>query len=79
VKAREYAAVPTIRRYIMVESSGIGVTVFAHADPGQPWSAEALTGGDTVQMPEINLQIPVDEFYAEVDFDSSEGGGSIPP
>lgn len=79
VKAREYAAVPTLRRYLMVESTGIGVTVFAHADAGQTWNAEPLTGGDTVQMPEINVQIPVAEFYADVDFGSGHDGAALLP
>ena len=39
VKLREYRAVPSIRRYVILEHSSIGLTVFARADGEAEWTA----------------------------------------
>ena len=67
VKLREYRAVASIRRYVVVESAGLGLTVFARGDGGGDFTATALISGDTLQMPEIGAEIPVDEFYEDVE------------
>jgi len=67
VKVREYAAVPSIRRYVILESSTAGITVFARAIPESPWSAATLTGDETLHLPEIETEIPVTAFYERVD------------
>jgi Uma2 family endonuclease len=33
-KVREYAAVPSIRRYVVVESTSVGITVLERSEPG---------------------------------------------
>jgi hypothetical protein len=35
----------------------------------EPWTATALTGDDILRMPEIGIEVPVGEFYEDVDFD----------
>lgn len=67
VKLREYRAVPSIRRYVILEHSSIGLTVFARADGDAAWTATALTAEDTLPMPEVGIEIPVAEFYEDVD------------
>ena len=42
-KVREYAAVPSIRRYVIVESSGVGLTVMERSGPDQVWQTTVLT------------------------------------
>jgi Uma2 family endonuclease len=72
LKVREYAAVPSIRRYVIVESTSIGLTVFERSIPDEPWRATTLTKDDILRMPEIGIEIPVAEFYEDLTF-SEEG------
>lgn len=67
VKLREYRAVASIRRYVIVEHAGIGLTVFARADGDAAWTTTALTAGDTLPLPEVGIEIPVAELYEDVD------------
>ncbi|MDA8249468.1 MAG: Uma2 family endonuclease [Rhodospirillales bacterium] len=82
VKLREYRAVPSIRRYVILEHASIGLTVFARADGDAAWTATALTAEDTLPMPEIGIEIPVAEFYEDVDLadastqDTATGDGA---
>jgi Uma2 family endonuclease len=68
VKVREYAAVPSIRRYVIVESSGIGLMVLDRQSPDEVWKTTVLTADDTLRMPEIGIEIPVAEIYEGIDF-----------
>lgn len=63
VKVREYAAVPSIRRYVILESAIVGMTVFERDNAHDQWRAMTLTGDDTLRMPEIGIEIPVAELY----------------
>jgi Uma2 family endonuclease len=63
VKVREYNAVPTIQRYVILEYNSIGLTVFARGGASEPWIATTLTAGETLQIPEIGIEIPVDALY----------------
>jgi len=67
-KVREYAAVPSIRRYVIIESSRIGLTVLERASPGQAWQTTLLTSDDILRLPEIGIEIPVSEFYEDITF-----------
>ena len=77
VKLREYGAVPSIRRYVILEHAGIGLTVFARAGGDVDWTATALTIGDTLPLPELGIEIPVAEFYDSVDL--ADAGSGDPP
>jgi Uma2 family endonuclease len=66
-KLREYRAVPSIRRYVILEHGSIGLTVFARADGQEDWTAVALTAEDTLHIPEIGIEIPVADFYEDTD------------
>jgi Uma2 family endonuclease len=68
VKVREYAAVPSIRRYIILESSNAGLTVFERERDDETWRASTLTNDDLLRMPEIGIEIPVGEFYEGITF-----------
>jgi Uma2 family endonuclease len=67
-KVREYASVASIRHYIIVESAGIGLFVLHRQSGDAAWTALTLTGEDTLTLPEIGIEIPVAEFYEDVDF-----------
>jgi len=38
LKVREYAALPSIRRYVILESTGVGVTVMERTEPDEAWA-----------------------------------------
>ncbi len=76
VKVREYRAVPSIRRYVILEHTSIGLTVLERARGDEPWRATALTAEDTLRMPEIGIEIPVADLYQDVDL--PEAGDSTP-
>src|SRR6202142_2356908 len=67
VKAREYQATPSVQRYVMLEQARIGATVYVRAADG--WNVLVLKGDDTLALPEIDLAIPLVEFYEGLTFE----------
>ena len=70
-KLREYRAVPSIRRYVILEHHSADLTVFSRADGTAAWTATALTAGEALDMPELGISVPVQEFYEDVDLTGS--------
>jgi Uma2 family endonuclease len=70
-KVREYAAVPSMRRYIIVETRSAGLLLLHRTGADEPWTATALTADDTLALPEIGIEIPVSEVYEGVDFETA--------
>lgn len=68
VKVREYAAVPSIRRYVIVESSSVGLTVLQRESTTEAWRTTVLTSDDITRIPEIGIEIPVSEIYEGIEF-----------
>ena len=66
IKVREYAAVPTLRRYVIIESAFPGLQVLARANGDAAWSTTTLTSGDILRMPEVGAELPVDALYQGV-------------
>ena len=54
----------SLQRYVILEQASIAATVFARH--GTDWIAHALTAGDVLQMPEIEVEPPLPEIYADV-------------
>jgi Uma2 family endonuclease len=79
VKLREYRAVPTIRCYVILEHNNAGLTVFTRRRQDEDWTARALTIEDTVQLSEIGIEIPVAEFYEDVDLPESDTAVTVLP
>lgn len=71
-RVREYAAVPSMRRYVILESSSIGLTVMERTAPDQAWRTTVLTNSDILRIPETNIEIPVSEFYEGITFPDQE-------
>jgi Uma2 family endonuclease len=67
-KVRDYASVASIRRYVIVESSGIGLLVLHPQQGDTAFTALSLSGEDTLALPEVGIEIPVAEIYEDVDF-----------
>jgi Uma2 family endonuclease len=66
-KVREYAAVPSIHRYVIVETRSAGLLVLHRQNQEDSWTAEALTIEDVHSLPVIGIEIPVVEFYEDID------------
>lgn len=72
VKLREYRAVASILRYVMVEHAFVGLTVFARKEGGAEWTATALAAGDMLMLPEIGAEVAVAELYEGTDLPAAE-------
>jgi Uma2 family endonuclease len=68
VKVREYAAIPSIRQYVILESTSIDLTVLERSTPDQNWQTTVLTRDDILRMPEIGIEISVSEIYKGIEF-----------
>ncbi len=62
-KLREYQAVPTIRRYVIVEPDAMAVTVLSRDHADETFRAAGLTEGDTLHLPEVGIELPVASLY----------------
>lgn len=70
VKVREYLAVPSIRTYVIVEQSAMGITCLERRGDG--WAASALVADDVFRFRGPDLDIPVAEFYIDVGIPRAE-------
>jgi Uma2 family endonuclease len=75
VKVREYAAVPSILRYVIVESASAGLSVLERRAGDQKWTVTTLMADEALPLSEIGIEIPVAELYEGVDFPAPEIGG----
>ena len=66
-KVREYRAVSSILRYVIVERTSIGLTVFKRVRADDAWTATTLTAGDILHIPEVGIEVPVDGLYEGVE------------
>jgi Uma2 family endonuclease len=73
-KPREYMAVPSILRYVILEYTSASLTVHARSKGDDPWIPATLIEGDVLRMPEIGIEIPVAEFYEGTDFPDRRTG-----
>ncbi len=67
VKVREYHAVPTIRRYVILDYASMSLTVFSRDRAEDAWTENTLKVDGILRMPEIGIAIPVAAFYEGTD------------
>ncbi len=70
-KMREYHAVPSIRRYVLVEQAAPVLVSYLRQDDA-PWTAISLSIGDALALPEIGIEIPVADIFDGVSFGDQE-------
>jgi Uma2 family endonuclease len=69
IKSQEYRDAPSIARYVIIEQTGIGATVFERAD----WRGLPVTGADSVlPLPELGAELRLGDCYAGIVFDADE-------
>ena len=66
-KLIEYRAVPSIRRYVILEHRSADLTVFSRINGTTDWTAIALTADKTLDIPELGIAVPVQDLYEDVD------------
>lgn len=63
-KNQEYAGLPSVRHYVMLEQDRPAATVFSRV--GGAWVGSLAIGRETlVRLPAIDAEIPLGEFYPE--------------
>lgn len=65
-KNRDYAATVSVRRYIVLAQDEIGGTMFERV--GDNWLGHLLTAESILRMPEIGVEVPLLEFYEDIEF-----------
>ena len=73
VKVREYTALPSLLRYVMLEQDQAFATVISRTDTG--WMLETLTREGVLAMPEIGVEVPLADIYEGLDFPPLEDDG----
>ncbi len=75
IKNAEYRATPSIQRYVILQQTHAGAIVFARK--GEDWVTELLTGDEAMlRMPEIGIEIPLAEIYADLDLTAMQDGAA---
>jgi Uma2 family endonuclease len=64
-KNAEYRATPSIQRYIILEQTQAAAIIFVRR--GEDWISEVVTDGGVLRMPEIGVEVPLSEFYTDID------------
>jgi Uma2 family endonuclease len=75
-KNLEYRATPSIQRYVMLEQSRRGATVFSR--DGGDWVGHVLTGEDDLALPEVEITLRMTELYEGVTFPPAPGEAPPP-
>ena len=68
LKVREYQAVPSILRYVIVESTAPTVLSLHRPSGSDPWTLTPLSIGDGLLVPEAGIEVQVSELYARIEF-----------
>jgi Uma2 family endonuclease len=71
LKLREYQAAPSIQRYIILESDAVEAWVFARR--GGDWIVQTHMAGETLAMPEIEVEMALSDVYADAGLDAPAG------
>lgn len=66
VKLAEYQSIPSVQRYTMLEQDQAFATVIERR--GEDWTLRILLADAMLAMPEIGIEVPFAELYADVEF-----------
>lgn len=66
IKLAEYQAIPSVQRYVMLEQYQALATVIERK--GEDWTLRLLRSDAVLAMPEIGIEVPLAELYADVAF-----------
>ncbi|MBU1664812.1 MAG: Uma2 family endonuclease [Gammaproteobacteria bacterium] len=66
-KFEAYRQLPSLREYVLVAQDGARVLVFRRGE-GVEWIVHPYGAGEIVSLPSLELAIPVEQIYEDVDF-----------
>jgi Uma2 family endonuclease len=69
-KNAEYRDTPSMRRYVILAQDRQQATVFERV--GGDWIGHIMSGDAVLRMPEIDIEVPLAEFYVDVLFPGGE-------
>lgn len=72
-KLREYTALPSVRRYVLLEQDRVAATVLEREDGH--WITAVITDAAALHMPEIGIELPLAALYDGVAFEPPSAGG----
>jgi Uma2 family endonuclease len=72
-KLIDYANVPSLHCYIMLEQSSRAAIVCKRASGAAAWTTTAHTEG-TIALPKLNLDLPLEAIYQGLSFPAASGG-----
>lgn len=75
-KLREYQLTPSIQRYVMLEQDIAMATVFSRQK--SEWIGRVRYGEDVLDMPEIDISVPMSEFYLDINLEPTPESKSPP-
>lgn len=70
VKNAEYRATPSIQRYVILQQTHAGAVMFIRQ--GVDWVSEIVGDQGTLNLPEIGIEIPLAEIYADIELVSDQ-------
>jgi Uma2 family endonuclease len=76
VKNHEYAAMPSVRRYVVLSQNEMAGSMFERI--GTDWVGHLLGPDSVLRMPELELELPLAELYEGVDLDDASVTASAP-
>jgi Uma2 family endonuclease len=68
-KNREYAATPSVQRYVVLEQDHMAGTMFERINGD--WIGHLVRSDSILRMPEIGIEVPMSELYRGVEFDDA--------
>jgi Uma2 family endonuclease len=69
-KNQEYAATPSVMRYVLLAQDEIGGTMFERV--GGDWVGHILRADTVLRMPEIDIEVPLAELYEGVEIPAGD-------
>jgi Uma2 family endonuclease len=69
-KNHEYAAIPSVRRYVVLAQDEMAGSMFERAN--NDWIGRLLNADSVLHMPEIGIEIALAELYGGVEFPVAE-------
>ena len=71
-KLNDYAEVPSLRSYVLLEQTAMAATLF-QKEPGGPWIASPHTDG-AIALPGLDVMLPLAEVYQDLTFTADTSG-----
>ena len=63
----EYRTIAALQRYVIIEQTVIGAEVYSR---GESWAGRVFGPGSVLSLPEVDVELPLDELYAGIAMDA---------